>query len=74
MLNSNTRNYLVVGKQICYASFKNNTANNLFHLQIIYIRKQDMELNNLHGLICYETESNSSQLACEYTNCICAEG
>ena len=51
VLDSNTRNYLTVCKQMSSGSFK--TLTNTFYSQMVYIYmyKQDLALNNLQWLI-----------------------
>ena len=61
MLSSNTCNHLTVCKQIRSGSFKNvNYKLFVYNAYILYMHKQVLTLNNLHGLICHKTKQTKA--------------
>ena len=50
-------NHLTVCKQMNFGSFKKYYRQTI-HLQIIYMYKDDLALNNLQWLICHKTKPN----------------
>ena len=64
MLDRNTQNHLTVCKKMSSGSFKNLI--NKMCLQIIYMYKEDLELNNQHWLICHKSKPNLIYLIYTY--------
>ena len=67
VFDGNTRNHLIGCKQISSDSLENDYYK--LHLQIIFMHKWDLALNNLQVLICHKTQSINQTVS--FTMCMC---